>query len=116
MSRDIAQGADHGRYGASEAILSLTNISKAFGPTLANNDVSISVAPGEALGLVGANGAGKSTLMRILAGVTVPDTGMLSIAGKVVDFADFSPQMARRSGICFVHQELSLCDSLSVVE
>jgi ribose transport system ATP-binding protein len=54
--------------------------------------------------------------MRVLAGVTVPDAGELEIGGKAIDFATFSPQAARKLGIRFVHQELSLCDSLSVAE
>jgi ribose transport system ATP-binding protein len=105
----------HGETNA-PSVLSLTDISKAFGPTLASDSVSFVVSHGEVLGLVGANGAGKSTLMRILAGVTTPDSGTLSIAGNPIDFTVYSPQMARRQGIRFVHQELSLCDNLSVVE
>ena len=100
----------------STPILSVRNISKTFGPTVANDSISFDVAPGEVIGLVGANGAGKSTLMRILAGVQEPDVGQLILEGSDVPFAGFSPAAARRFGIRFVHQELSLCESLSVVE
>jgi DNA-directed RNA polymerase specialized sigma54-like protein len=74
------------------------------------------VAAGDIVGLIGANGAGKSTLMRVLAGVTVPDMGELDIGGKPIALGAFSPHGARKLGIRFVHQELSLCDSLSVAE
>lgn len=97
-------------------VLRLEGISKSYGPTRANADLSFALAPGEVAGLIGANGAGKSTLMRILAGVTLPDAGTLAIDDRAVDLARFSPERARQIGIRIVHQELSLCDSLSVVE
>jgi ribose transport system ATP-binding protein len=97
-------------------LVQLAGISKSFGPSRALEDVSLTLTPGEVLGLVGANGAGKSTLMRILAGVTLPDAGTLELNGQTVDFRQFSPERARALGIRFVHQELSLCESLNVAE
>lgn len=97
-------------------IAALDRITRSFGPTLANHDVSLSVLPGEVIGLVGANGAGKSTLMRILCGVTEPDSGTLTLDGAPVDFRDYSPTVARRRGIRIVYQELSLCTNLTVAE
>ncbi len=103
---------------ASDAVpvLRLTGITKTYGATRANEDLSFALVPSEVVGLIGANGAGKSTLMRILAGVTLPDAGTLEMDGRSIDFARFSPQQARALGIRFVHQELSLCDSLTVAE
>ncbi len=46
------------------------------------HDVSFEVAPGEAVGLVGANGHGKSTLLRLIAGVLVPDTGRVEVRSR----------------------------------
>ncbi len=57
------------------AFLTLDGIEKRYGATHANRAVSLSIAPGEVIGLIGANGAGKSTLMRILTGITSPDAG-----------------------------------------
>ena len=96
--------------------LDLSGIGKRYGPTIANEDVSFRIPAGEIVGLIGANGAGKSTLMRVLAGVTQPDSGDLAIAGTRVDLAHYSPHAARRAGIRIVHQELSLCGSLTVAE
>ena len=97
-------------------LLRLSEITKTYGPTHAVDRLSFTVPAGEIVGLVGANGAGKSTLMRILAGVTIPDAGRMEFGGQAVDFGTFSPDRARKLGIRIVHQELSLCDSLSVSE
>src|SRR5450755_246074 len=97
-------------------VLRLSGITKTYGPTRAIDGLSFTVAAGDIVGLIGANGAGKSTLMRILAGVTTPDAGRLEIDGKLIDIGSFSPEDARKLGIRIAHQELSLCDSLSVSE
>jgi len=85
-------------------LLRLSGITKTYGPTRAIDGLSFTVAAGDIVGLIGANGAGKSTLMRVLAGVTMPDTGELEIDGRSIDFASFSPQGARKLGIRIVHQ------------
>lgn len=97
-------------------VVRLSGICKAFGPTRANDGIDLMVAPGEVLGLVGGNGAGKSTLMRVLCGVTRADAGSLQIRG--VDIAPdlYDTALAQAGGIRIVHQELSLCDNLSVAE
>ncbi len=58
-------------------VLSARGVSKAYGPQLLFDDVSITVRSGERVGLLGANGAGKSTLLRILAGLETADTGVI---------------------------------------
>jgi len=108
--------ARSGRLRETRSVIALAGITKAYGPTIANQRVSVDLAEGEVLGLVGANGAGKSTLMRVLCGVTAPDEGTLAIAGEAIDFQRFSPRTARAQGIRIVHQELSLCTNLSVTE
>ncbi|MGH7122718.1 MAG: ATP-binding cassette domain-containing protein [Acetobacteraceae bacterium] len=102
--------------GTSAVLLRLTGVSKSYGPTFANRDLSFDIATGDVIGLVGANGAGKSTLMRVIAGVTRPDAGSLELAGEPLNIAQFSALEARRQGIRIVYQELSLCDSLTVAE
>jgi ABC-2 type transport system ATP-binding protein len=56
-------------------------LSKRYGSTLAVDDVSFSVAPGEVLGFLGANGAGKSTTMRMIAGFIAPSAGSVTVCG-----------------------------------
>ena len=92
-------------------ILKLENISKSFGAINALNDVSLSINPGEVLGLMGDNGAGKSTLIKIIAGNFKPTSGKLIFNEQSVEFA--KPMDARNKGIEVVYQDLALCDNLT---
>lgn len=89
---------------------------KVYDPVVAVNNVSIRIAKGDVLALVGANGAGKSTLTKILSGETISDQGELIIDDQSVDLTKYSPGEARERGIRVVHQELSLCKNLTVYE
>ncbi|MBN9304586.1 MAG: D-xylose ABC transporter ATP-binding protein [Devosia sp. 67-54] len=95
-----------------EPFLVLSGIRKAYPGVLALQGFSMSVAPGEVIGLVGENGAGKSTLMKILGGVIAPDAGTITIDG--VEESALSVAASMRAGIAFVHQELNLFDNLDV--
>lgn len=88
---------------------------KSFGAVRALDGVSLEIAPGECLGLIGHNGAGKSTLMQVLAGTLVADRGSLLIDGRERR-GDYGVQQAKQCGIRCVFQELSLCPNLSVAE
>jgi D-xylose transport system ATP-binding protein len=93
--------------------LRLEAVSKHFGGIRALTGVSLAVAYGETLGIVGENGAGKSTLMKIIAGVMPPDHGTISLDGTTVHFR--SPADSARLGIAMVYQDLALCDNLDAV-
>ncbi|MDE3174594.1 MAG: ATP-binding cassette domain-containing protein [Pseudomonadota bacterium] len=99
-----------------DTLVTLRGVSKSFGSTTANADISLAIGRGEVLGLVGGNGAGKSTLMRVLCGVTRPDEGQLEFAGRSLEFEFYSAADAQAIGIRIVHQELSLCANLTVAE
>ncbi len=62
-------------------MIDVQNLSKAFGPKLAVNDISFTVGRGEVLGFLGPNGAGKSTTMRMLTGFIPPTAGKINIGG-----------------------------------
>jgi ribose transport system ATP-binding protein len=99
-----------------ERLVELSGITKAFGPTLANANIDFSVYPSDVIGLVGGNGAGKSTLMRILCGLTSPSMGRIRFGGVEESFVAYDASAAQRHGVRMVHQELSLCATLSVAE
>jgi rhamnose transport system ATP-binding protein len=92
----------------------LVNVSKTFGSTVALENVSLALHPGEVLALVGENGAGKSTCVKILAGVYRPDSGHVRMDDR--DVSLHSPLDAQRLGIAVVHQSPSLFGELSIAE
>ncbi|MFK7604328.1 ATP-binding cassette domain-containing protein [Deinococcus sp. SM5_A1] len=87
-------------------------ISKSFGGIHALEDVNVSLAPGEVLGLLGHNGAGKSTLIKMLSGAYTADAGQILINGQEVKLT--SPRTAQKLGIETIYQNLALADNLDV--
>jgi ribose transport system ATP-binding protein len=76
--------------------------------------MSIALAAGEVLAVIGENGAGKSTLMKIVAGVYEPDAGTVLLDGREVRFD--GPADAITAGVALIHQELNLAENLSVID
>ena len=85
-----------------------------FGPVRAVAGVSITIQPGEIVGLLGENGAGKSSLMKVLGGVIAPNRGEILIDDRSKTLS--STKIAGQLGIRFIHQELNLCNDLKVFE
>ena len=94
--------------------LQLTSISKRYASVLANQDVSLTVLPGEIHAILGENGAGKSTLVKIIYGSVKPDEGVVSFNGNRAHIRN--PQEARALGISMVFQHFSLFETLTVAE
>ena len=94
--------------------LALAHVSKSFPGVKANQDISVSVRPGEIHALLGENGAGKSTLVKIIYGVQRADEGQISFDGRPVEIS--SPKAARKLGIGMVFQHFSLFDGMTVLE
>lgn len=92
----------------------LRSVSKTFGAIRALRDVSFDVAPGEVHVLAGENGAGKSTLIKILSGALSDFEGDLLVNGEPRRFR--STDDAAIAKIATIHQELSLVESMSVVD
>ncbi len=99
----------------SDLAIKLDGVEKSFGAVKALGGVTLGVAAGECLGLVGHNGAGKSTLMHVLTGVLTPDNGTLKVGGTDVG-TTWSVAESQKRGIRCVFQELSLCPNLTVAE
>ena len=94
--------------------LEVLGVTKQFPGVLANDDVSLSVTPGEIHALLGENGAGKSTLVKMIYGVLHPDRGSLEWDGAPVRIND--PRAARKLGIGMVFQHFSLFEAMTVNE
>jgi simple sugar transport system ATP-binding protein len=94
--------------------LELRNITKRFGTLVANDNISLTLAPGEILSLLGENGAGKSTLMNVLYGLLQPDEGQILIDDKAVKFS--GPGDAMAAGVGMVHQHFMLIPVFTVAE
>jgi len=97
---------------ATNNVLELRHVSKSFGGVHALHDVSLTLAAGEVLGLVGDNGAGKSTLIKIITGYHRPDSGEVLFHGSKVD--NLTVRQARTLGVETVYQERALADQQSL--
>ena len=95
-------------------VLTIEGVSKRFGNTIANDNISLTLAKGEIVALLGENGAGKTTLMSILFGHYVPDAGRILVDG--AELPRGKPRAAIRAGVGMVHQHFSLAPNLTVLE
>ena len=94
-----------------EPVVVLDAIRKAYGSTIAIDDVSLSIEPGEFLTLLGPSGSGKTTCLRVIAGMIRPDRGRLTIAGR-----DVSAVPMHRRNIGMVFQNYSLFPHMTVAQ
>jgi len=94
--------------------LSMLAITKRFDATVALENVSFDVLPGEVHALLGENGAGKSTLMNVASGTTTPDSGTIVFNGTHID--NLTPAFAQDIGIAIVHQHPALLPDMTVAE
>ena len=97
-----------------KAAVQMRDITKRFGPVLANDRVWLDIYKGEILALLGENGSGKTTLMNMLSGIYFPDEGQIFINGKEVLIR--SPKDAFSYGIGMIHQHFKLVDVLTAAE
>lgn len=98
------------------AALEVRNLSKSFGGSRALRGLDLKVRRAEIHGLLGQNGSGKSTFVKLLAGVHSPDPGAeVRIDGRLAALP-MSAAQHERHGLSFVHQNLGLVPSLTVLE
>ena len=94
--------------------VAVEGLRKAFGATVAVDDVSFRIAPATVHALLGENGAGKSTIVKLLAGLIEPDQGHFAIHGQLSRFR--WPRAAHALGIQTAFQEMTLVSDLTVLE
>ncbi|HEV8424676.1 MAG TPA: ABC transporter ATP-binding protein [Actinomycetes bacterium] len=92
-----------------EQLASASGLTRRFGEVLAVDDVTLRVAAGEVVGLIGANGAGKTTLIRMLLGLLPPTTGQVLLFGE-------PPSRRTRARLGYLPQSLGLYEDLTVAE
>lgn len=95
-----------------DALFRCSGLVKRFGATVAVEDVSFEIGPGEAYGLLGPNGAGKTTTISMLAGLLEPDAGDVVLDGRSLA----REPRAVKAAIGFVPQEIALYPDLSARE
>jgi sulfate transport system ATP-binding protein len=89
--------------------IAVENVTRRFGDFLAVDDVSLDVPPGALTALLGPSGSGKSTLLRMIAGLDMPDSGRVLIAGE-----DRTSQPARKRDVGFVFQHYAAFKHMTV--
>ncbi len=94
--------------------IQLKNIQKYYGSVHANDDITLTIEPGQILGVLGENGAGKSTLMKILSGLISKDSGEIFIGREKQALS--SPSDALRLGIGMLHQDPHDFPSMAIKE
>ena len=95
-----------------ERIIVTENLTKCFGDFVAVDHISFHVNKGEIFGFLGANGAGKTTAMRMLCGLSIPTSGLATVAGYDV----FKQNELIKRNIGYMSQKFSLYDDLTVKE
>lgn len=95
-------------------IVRMSDIVMSFAGNKVLDRVNFELRRGELHSLMGANGAGKSTLIKILNGIYNPVSGGIEVDGCSVRIR--SPKDAEKLGLAFVHQELNICNDMSVAE
>jgi branched-chain amino acid transport system ATP-binding protein len=96
------------------SLLTVTNLSKAFGGVQAVHEVSFSLQRGELLALIGPNGAGKSTCFNMLNGQLRPDSGTILLEGR--DITGHPPRAVWRRGVGRTFQVAATFGSMTVRE
>ena len=95
-------------------MLSSRNLHKHFDGVVAAEDVTVEVAAGERVGLIGSNGAGKTTFVNMITGYLKPDSGAIALDGR--DITALGPREIQRLGVARSFQIPQLCAEMSVMD
>jgi ABC-type branched-subunit amino acid transport system ATPase component len=95
-------------------LLALRNLTMRFGGVVALDSLSLDVASGQILGLIGPNGSGKTTCFNVMTGIYLPSAGSVRLEG--TEISGLSPQRVYRAGIARTFQRSRLCLPLSIFD
>jgi len=99
-----------------DPIIALDHVSKSFGSRPVLENVSLTVAPGEALCLLGRSGTGKSVTLKLIIALLSPDNGLIRIAGEDITKLNVEQLSHVRRKMGFLFQSAALLDSFSVYD
>jgi phospholipid/cholesterol/gamma-HCH transport system ATP-binding protein len=115
-TQDIAVGIADNRQDSSVPAVAVQDVHKSFGAQKVLNGVSLSVAKGETLAVLGRSGTGKSVLLRLIIGLAKPDSGSVRIQGQEIADIPLDGMGEIRKKMGFLFQHAALYDSLTVGE
>jgi polar amino acid transport system ATP-binding protein len=95
--------------------LELRRLASAYGSHQVLHDVSLTIAKGQVVSLIGPSGSGKSTVLRVLMGLTPPTAGEVLIDGESVDYRSRRSLRAARDRMAIVFQQYNLFQNMSVL-
>jgi polar amino acid transport system ATP-binding protein len=95
--------------------LEVRRLASAYGRFQVLHEVSLTVAKGEVVSLIGPSGSGKSTILRVLMGLTPPTTGEVLINGERIDYGSRKSLRAARNRMAIVFQQYNLFQNMSVL-
>lgn len=98
----------------SATLLEVSGLTRRFGGLVAVDDMSLTMAPGEILGLLGPNGSGKSTVLNLISGALSPDRGSIRLGGH--EIGSTAPHRIARLGVARTFQLVRVLASLNCRE
>ncbi len=110
MTTEVVGQPAQGPVPAETPLVEMRDICVAFGGVHAVQNVTVTLRPGEVVGLVGGNGAGKTTLIRTLSGAHAADSGQIYIDGTPVSIPN--PRAAKALGVETIYQNLALAENV----
>ncbi len=113
-SRRALPAAAWPRVADGAPVLEVSALCCSFGGVRAVDDVSLQLAAGEALGLIGPNGSGKTTLINLVSGLYQPDSGRIHLCGQ--DVTRWSAHRIARAGVARTFQTVALVDDMSALD
>ncbi|MFK7997738.1 MAG: amino acid ABC transporter ATP-binding protein [Granulosicoccus sp.] len=96
--------------------LDIDNIYADYDGTTVLDGISLTLAQGEIVGLIGPSGSGKSTVLRVLTGLLTPSKGTVSLSGETIDYGSKAAIRKLRERTAIVFQQYNLFQNLSVLD